>query len=101
MDITLTPKAEAVIRQKVASGSYASADEAVEAAVMLLDESDRLQHLRSLLREAERETREGKVLEWTPQLRRQLRQDAELMARQGIAPNPHDIQPHDFLPHRR
>jgi len=92
MDITLTSKAEAVIRRQVASGSYASADEAVEAAVMLLDESDRLQHLRALLQEAERETREGSVMEWTPQLRRQLRQEAELMARQGIAPDP-DVCP--------
>lgn len=88
MDVTLTPKAEAVIRQKVASGIYASVDRAIEAAVMLLDEWDRLQHLRALPLEAERQTREGNVVEWTPELRHQLRHDAEVMARQGIPPDP-------------
>ena len=92
MDVTLTPKAEAVIRQKVASGAYGSADQAVEAAVMLLDERDRLDHLRVLLLEAEQQTRDGAVVEWTPELRSRLRHEAVAMARQGIPPDP-DVCP--------
>jgi antitoxin ParD1/3/4 len=92
MAITLTPRAEALIRQKVANGLYASADEVIEAAVMLLDERDRFERLRASLLEAEAQTREGKVVEWTPEFRRQLRQEAEEMARQGIPADP-DVCP--------
>jgi putative addiction module CopG family antidote len=77
MDITLTPAAAAVVQQKLANGKFASADEVVEAAVMLLDERDRYRYLRSLLLEAEQEVQEGKVVEWTPELHRQWRREAQ------------------------
>lgn len=92
MSIVLPPNAEAKIEEKVASGLYAIADEALETAVMLLDEWDRLQRLRASLIEAEEQIREGRVAEWTPELRRQLRARAEAMARQGIEPDP-DVCP--------
>jgi putative addiction module CopG family antidote len=92
MDITLTPKSEELIRQKMSNGRYASASELVEAAVLLLDERDRWEYLRSMLLEAEQQTREGRVLQWTPELRRTLRQQAEAKAQQGIPPNP-DVCP--------
>jgi hypothetical protein len=85
MDITLTPRAEAVIKEKVDSGLYASAD---EAAVLLLDERDRYEHLRTSLLEAGQQTPDGKVVAWTPELRRELRQEAEEMVAQGIPPDP-------------
>ncbi len=78
---------EAKIRKKVASGLYATADEAIERAVSLLDEWDRLDSLRASLIEAEEQVREGRVVEWTPELRRQLRENAEAMVRQGIEPD--------------
>lgn len=92
MSMSLPPNAEAKIREKVASGLYASADKAIETALMLLDEWDRRQHLRATLIEAEQQIQEGRVVEWTPELRRQLRQEAEAMARQGIPPDP-DVCP--------
>ena len=92
MEITLTPETEAVIRKKVADGRFASAGEVIEAAVTLLDERDKLEYLRGLLREAEEQTRQGKILEWTPELRRRLREEAEEMVRLGIPPNP-DVCP--------
>ncbi len=92
MAMTLPPNAAAKIQQKVASGLYANADEAIEAAVLLLDEWDRLRHLRASLIEAEEQTRAGHVAEWTPELRRRLREQAEAMQRQGIEPDP-DVCP--------
>lgn len=86
MTIQLPPKIEALIDEQIARGRYASAAEVIEAAVRLLEERERrLEHLRSLLLAAEEETRRGDVVEWTPELRRQIRREAEEMARQGTS----------------
>jgi putative addiction module CopG family antidote len=92
MNITVTPKAEKLIRQKIANGSYQNPGEVVEAAMVLLDERDRLEHLRSLLREAEQEFAEGKVVAWTPDLHRQWRRETEDLVQQGIPTDP-DVWP--------
>lgn len=92
MDIMLTPKTEALIRKKVADGRFESAAEVVEAAVLLLDEEDRRGYLRSLLREAEQQTRNGDVLTWTPELERQLLLEADELDRLGIPIDP-DVCP--------
>lgn len=92
MSITLTPRAEALIQERLESGRYTSADEVIEEAVMLLEARDRFDRLRASLIEAEEQTREGKTLEWTPELRRQLREEAAVMVRQGIRPDP-DVCP--------
>jgi putative addiction module CopG family antidote len=92
MEIMLTPESEAVVRQKVADGRFASATEVVEAAVLLLDERDRMEYLRGLLLEAEQEVREGKTIEWTPELRQRLREEAAEQNRQGVPLDP-DVCP--------
>ena len=92
MEITLTPETEAVVRQKVVDGKFASAAEVVQAAVRLLDDQDRLEYLRRLVDEADQQVREAKTLEWTPELRQRLRAEAEEMVRQGIPPDP-DVCP--------
>jgi putative addiction module CopG family antidote len=92
MDIRLTPKSEELIRQKMSNGRYASASEVVEAAVLLLDERDRFEYLRGLILEAEEDIESGRTLEWTPELHRQLRREAEEMMRRGIPPDP-DVCP--------
>ena len=92
MKITLTPEAEAVVRQKVADGRFASADEVIEAAVTLLEARDRFERLRASLIEAEEEIRAGKTLEWTPELRQRLREEAEAMDREGVPLDP-DVCP--------
>jgi putative addiction module CopG family antidote len=92
MDVTLTPKTEAVVRQKVADGRFASPDDVIEAAVLLLDERDRLDYLRGLLLEAEQQVVEGKTVEWSPELHRQWRHEAEERIRQGLSPDP-DVWP--------
>lgn len=69
MDITLSPEAAATLRRKVADGKFASADDAIEAAVTLLEAQDRFERLRASLIEAEEQTEAGQVLDWTPELR--------------------------------
>jgi putative addiction module CopG family antidote len=49
MPIQLSPRAEAVIREKVTSGLYENPEQAIDAAVRLLKEHDRrLQRLHAL-----------------------------------------------------
>jgi antitoxin ParD1/3/4 len=89
MTITLTAEAEALIQQKVQSGLYANPEEAIEAAVRLLDEHDRrLQRLRTAIAEGE----EGEAIPWTPELMDQLAREAEEMYRRGEMPDP-DVRP--------
>ncbi len=49
MNASLTPELEAKIRQQADSGRYNNASEVVREALRLLDEQQRVQHLRSLL----------------------------------------------------
>ena len=92
MEITLTPETEEVVRQKLANGSFASAADVIEAAVRLLDARDRYEYLRGLILEAEREVQEGNVVEWTPELHRQWRREAEEGAYEDVPPDP-DVCP--------
>jgi antitoxin ParD1/3/4 len=89
MPMQLSPQAEALIQQKVSSGLYASADEAIAAAIQLLEEHDR-RLLR--LREAIAEGEVGEAIPWTPELMAQLRREAEDMGRRGELPDP-DVCP--------
>ena len=90
MTIELPPQVEALIREQVDSGRFASAEEVIAAAVRVLSAEDhRLTVLRSLLIEAEAETARGDVVEWTPELRQTLREEAAEMVDRGIAPAPH------------
>jgi putative addiction module CopG family antidote len=89
MPMQLPPQAEAIIQQKISSGLYGSADEAITAAIQLLEEHDR-RLLR--LREAIAEGEVGEAVPWTPELMAQLRQEAEQMKRRGELPDP-DVCP--------
>lgn len=89
MPIQLPPQAEAVIREKVTSGLYANPDEAIDAAVRLLEDHDRrLERLRALIAEGE----QGEGVPWTPELMKQLSREADEMYRRGEEPDP-DVCP--------
>jgi antitoxin ParD1/3/4 len=49
MNVTLPPRFEALVEEKVMSGRYADASEVIQEALRLLDEHERLQHLRAAL----------------------------------------------------
>ena len=92
MSILLSPRVEALIRDKVERGRYASADEVVEAAIRVLDDHDRRERLRASLIEAEEQTRQGQLMDLTPELRAQIRREAEELVRAGKTPDP-DVCP--------
>ncbi|MCA9774546.1 MAG: type II toxin-antitoxin system ParD family antitoxin, partial [Myxococcales bacterium] len=46
MNVSLSPKLESLIQEKVTSGLYASASEVVREALRLLEERDRLREIR-------------------------------------------------------
>jgi len=89
MPIELSPQTEALIREKVKQGLYANADEAIAAAVRLLDEYD---HRVTRLRAAVAAGEEGESLPWTPELMDQLSREAEEMHQRGETPDP-DVCP--------
>jgi putative addiction module CopG family antidote len=89
MPMQLPPQAEAIIHQKVSSGLYAGADEAIAAAMHLLEEHDR-RVLR--LSKAIAEGEVGEAIPWTPELMAQLSREAEEMERRGELPDP-DVCP--------
>ena len=57
MNISLTPRLEEMIREKIASGSYSSASEVVREALRLLEMEDQLRSLK--LRRLREDIREG------------------------------------------
>lgn len=89
MPIQLTPKNEALIREKVESGLYDNAEAAMDTALQLLDAHDRkLQRLREAIAEGEK----GVAVPWTPELMEQILRNADERQRRGEKPNP-DVCP--------
>jgi antitoxin ParD1/3/4 len=88
MSVTLTPKLEDFIREKVDSGQYPNADAVVLEALRLLDERDRRQRLLNALEEG----RKGEGIPFTPQLMEEIRREAKRMIKEDIQPDP-DVCP--------
>jgi putative addiction module CopG family antidote len=92
MTITLDPKTEAVVREKVDSGHYRDTAEVIQEAIRLLDERDRLAVLRSKLENAEAQADRGEVFALTDELWDEIDREAEEAFRAGKHPNP-DVCP--------
>lgn len=92
MNVSLTPQLEAMIRQRVESGSYNNASEVVREALRLLDERDRVQHLRSLLDVGLEDERRGDLVEYTPEWIEDLHRRVEERFQRGEEPDP-DVCP--------
>jgi antitoxin ParD1/3/4 len=88
MTISLTPRLEDLIREKVESGLYADADAVLTEALRLLDERDRFRRLRAALADGEK----GEGIRFTPELMEQIKRDADRMELEGKQPNP-DVCP--------
>jgi antitoxin ParD1/3/4 len=89
MTVTLTPEAEALIRQQLEAGAYRNADEVIEEALRLLDERDRLARLRAKLQIG---LDSGETIPWTPDLLDEIEREAEDAYRRGEKPSP-DVCP--------
>lgn len=92
MNVSLSPRFQALIREKIESGGYSDAREVLEEALNLLDNRDRLERLGQSLREADEAIDRGEGIEWGLELKERIRARARELARQGIKPNP-DVWP--------
>jgi antitoxin ParD1/3/4 len=87
MNVSLTPELEAMIRQQVDSGRYNNASEVVREALRLLDEHQRVQHLRSLLAVGLEQAQPGELVEFTSELVEDIHRRAEDRFRRREEPN--------------
>jgi len=88
MSVTLTPQAEALVREKVERGLYASTEDVIDKALRLLDLEDRQRWLRAALAKGE----VGEGIEYTPEYMQQVWQRAIESARLG-RPIRDDVKP--------
>jgi antitoxin ParD1/3/4 len=92
MNVSLTPQLEEMIRQRVESGRYNNASEVVRDALRLLEEHERLQHLRSLLKVGLEQAHRGELIDFTPELVADIHRRAGERFRRGEEPKP-DVCP--------
>ncbi len=83
MTVTLSPRLEALIRDKVDRGLYASADGVVEVAIRLLDQRDRLIWPRAELAIGEEQERRDELIELTDDRFDEIKRQARENARNG------------------
>jgi len=76
MTVTLSPKADAIVRELVEGGRYADLDEVIERALEALDYQERMERLREMVQVGIDAADRGEVDEWTPELRDRLRREA-------------------------
>jgi antitoxin ParD1/3/4 len=92
MSVTLTPQLEAMIQERVESGRYSDASAVVQEALRLLEEREKLEHLRALLAVGLEQGRRGEVVEYTPEWIEDLHRRVEERLLRGDQPNP-DVCP--------
>lgn len=88
MNVSLTPQLEAMIRQRVESGRYNNASEVVREALRLLEEQERVQHLRSLLAVGLEQAHRSELVEFTPELFMDIDRRVEERFNRGDDPDP-------------
>lgn len=79
----VTPETKTLIRERVESGRYADETAVLAEALRLLEDRDKLEHLRALIDEAEAEVARGELIDWTPDFMEQLWQEALEANRRG------------------
>jgi putative addiction module CopG family antidote len=89
MSVTLTPEHEAMIQERIASGRYRDAQEVIGDALRLLEEHERLQHLRALLEVGQQD---DDLVTYTPELMDDIYRQAAERLRRGEEPSP-DVCP--------
>jgi antitoxin ParD1/3/4 len=92
MNVSLTPKLEALVREKVESGMYGNASEVVREAIRQMEERDSYRRLKLAIAEGDAEFDRGEEVLFTPSLVEEMKRDADRMALVGIDPDP-DVCP--------
>ncbi len=92
MNISLTPRLEAMIREKVESGLYNNSSEVVREALRLMERQDREERFRAAISVGMEEYERGEAVEFTPQLLEEIDREADRMLAEGVALDP-DVSP--------
>ena len=94
MSVTLSPHLEAIVRDHVATGDFADADEVVAEALRLLDEYNlvKLERLRAAVATGFEQIERGEGREYTPEVYAEILANARRKIREGHRPNP-DVLP--------
>jgi len=93
MSVTLTPELESLIRDRVDSGHFTSANDVVRDALRLVEATEHQRAtLRAALAIAEHQIERGQVSEWTPELHADIMRRAKAAANSGAHPKP-DVCP--------
>ena len=88
MSVILTPELEAMIRERVDSGRYHDASDVVQEALRLLEEHERLEHLRALLEVGRQDDLRGDLATCTPELMDNIYRRAEEALLRNEEPDP-------------
>jgi Arc/MetJ-type ribon-helix-helix transcriptional regulator len=91
MALQISPRIQAQIVEMVARGDYPDADSMLEEALELLSERERLVELKAMIAVGVEEVAQGKVVEFTPELRETLWQSAvdQAAEERSQSPNAH------------
>ncbi len=92
MQIQLTPQIESIVKALLETGDYHDQDEVIAEAVLLLEDERKLSDLRAALAEGDAQAERGEYEFWTPELRAEIRREAQQMVAEGRKPNP-DVIP--------
>ena len=92
MSVTLSPHAEALLRQRIDTGSYRDIDELIEDALRALDERDRLARLRAAIASGDAQIARGETIPYTDDLMDEIEREAEEAILRGELPDP-DVCP--------
>ncbi len=94
MNVTLSPRFEAMIRDRIEHGDYADAADVVEEALLRMEQEDqaKLERLRAALKVGLDELDRGEGREYTSELRAEILANARRKIREGHRPDP-DVCP--------
>ncbi|MDQ3695886.1 MAG: type II toxin-antitoxin system ParD family antitoxin [Chloroflexota bacterium] len=87
MNVSLTPRLEAMIREKVASGRYNNSSEVVREALRLLEEQEKLHRLRAAIAIGQEQIRRGEGMLFTPELMAEIDREVDERVRRGDTPS--------------
>ena len=85
MTDSLKPHVNAIIHDKVASGRYGDANDVIEQALRLLDQHERMEHLRALLADG---LASGEPIEWTSESMAEIEREVEEAYERGERSEP-------------
>jgi antitoxin ParD1/3/4 len=92
LKVSLTPQLEAKIQERLASGRSVDANEVIGETLQLLEEREKLEHLRSLLAVGLKQARRGELVDFTPAWVEETDRRVEERFLRGEMPNP-DVCP--------